>query len=150
MQKIVTVVFDEKDAELIKRYLPESPCDSCRAGVGCTGCPDHWRWKQAYEEPLKSAGVLEYAIRYNHCTSSVRECLHKLNSKFECLLKLRDELGEIAPQVLQELADESIHSIADLLNKYLQLKQELQEGAESSKDENETTAKEIENINLFS
>ena len=52
--------------------------------------------------------------------------------------------------VVQGLVDESIPLIADLLNKYLQLKKELQESAESSKNGNETTAKEIENINLFS
>ena len=100
---------------------------------------------------MKSAGVLEYAVTgHNHCTSSFRECLHKLNSEFKDLLGLRNELGEITPQVLQELVDESIPLIADLLNKYLQLKKELQESAESSKNENESTAKEIENINLFS
>ena len=65
-------------------------------------------------------------------------------------MRYKDELGEIAPQVLQGLVDESIPLIADLLNKYLQLKKELQESAESSKNGNETTAKEIENINLFS
>ena len=149
MQKLTTVAFDEKDVELIKRYLPESPCVSCRAGAECVGCPKHWQWRRDYEEPLKSANVLEYAVRYNHYASSFRECLHKLNSEFKNLLGLRDELGEIAPQVLQELVDESIPLIADLSNKYLQLKKKLQESAESSKNENESIAKEIENINLF-
>ncbi len=150
MQKVTIAVFGEKDAELIKRYLPESPCESCSAGAGCVGCPAHRQWQKDYEAPLKSANVLEYAVRYNHYASSFRECLHKLNSGFKNLLGLGDELGEIAPQVLQGLVDESIPLIADLLNKYLQLKKELQESAESSKNGNETTAKEIENINLFS
>ena len=41
MQKVTTAVLDEKDVGLIKRYLPESPCESCGAGVECVGCSEH-------------------------------------------------------------------------------------------------------------
>lgn len=158
MKKVTTAVFDEKDVGLIKRYLPDSPCISCSAGAGCVGCPAHRQWQKAYEAPLKSAGVLEYAEQYNQCARSFRECLYKLNSEYKNLLNLKNELGEIAPKVLQELVDASIPLIADLSNKYSKLKQELQEGTEAnvqkampnlSKDAEETEAEKAETINLF-
>lgn len=125
MHKVITRTFDKEDVELIKKYLPDNPCESCDASLGCCGCQAQRDYEATYVKPLKDAGIYEYAVHYSRYLDSFRRHKWGIQAELEALQFLGDGLGEIAPQVLAGAVEESIKSITDLLEKYQMFKKRL-------------------------
>lgn len=148
MHEVITRTFDKEDVELIKRYLPDSPCKSCDAGIGCCGCPEQRDYEATYVKPLKDAGVYEYAVQYNRYLDSFRKHKWEIQAELETLQFLGDELGDMAPQVLTEAIEESIRSTTNLLEKYQMFKKQLGTSVEVL-GSSEVDTKETDTINVF-
>jgi len=61
-----TIILEQGDEDLIKMIIPKNPCVACifHGNMGCCGCTAQTRYVEQIQ-PIKAAGVLEYAQKYN-------------------------------------------------------------------------------------
>ena len=62
MKQIITYEFEESDFELLKKGLPDDPCDKCSDAPRdfCCGCKDYEIYRSE-ENKFKEANLYEYA-----------------------------------------------------------------------------------------
>lgn len=61
MKGTENILIEDSDYELLQKVLPDSPCDSCGAGMACYGCPEGRNYSEKVK-PYKDSGVYEAAL----------------------------------------------------------------------------------------
>lgn len=99
MNKIISYEFTDKDIELLKKDVPESPCGKCRMGGACCGCPEHREWKEKYYNPLRDAGLDEVFTDVNQIKEEISEMIANMHD----LKKYISKMMKKYPGLLQHL-----------------------------------------------
>lgn len=94
MKKTVTIEFEERDYEILRRHLndEESPClTKCKYmdQSSCCGCPDHRNWAKKRSE-VEEAGLVDVLTE-----------LQEYYRKIEQIKKLQNEMKDQKEKILE-------------------------------------------------
>lgn len=103
MQKIETVLYDEKDIELLKKWVNESPCKKCSMRAECCGCPNGNLYREHIKE-YEDANLWDLKRKLIDVSETLIE-LERLKDKIAANLKL------LSKEIPSELTLEDIFSI---------------------------------------
>lgn len=92
-------IFTEEDKELLKKGLPENPCDNCDAGRSCCGCQKE-RDYQKISQPFKDANIYDIAL-------SVRRHAFLAN-QVQIMRKEMQTINEALPDFIKFNKEENI------------------------------------------
>lgn len=62
MEAIITYKFTNKEIELLKKELPDNPCDKCTEKYSCCGCPKSKEYNIKIS-PYINNNIYEIALR---------------------------------------------------------------------------------------
>ena len=81
MKETVNYSFDSEDIELLKKPIPNDPCNKCSDRVGCCGCNEHDIYREAIK-PYKDRNIFEIANKLrtrNKIKQSIEESYSKIS-----------------------------------------------------------------------
>lgn len=87
MIKEIVITFTDEDFELLSKPIPFNPCDYCRAGYSCCGCPSRTEYDKKIK-PYKDAGIFEYAVTLREIRAAnelIKNTKRELNSLIDTL-----------------------------------------------------------------
>lgn len=92
MKQVIIYEFEESDFELLKKGLPDTPCDKCSTRQdSCCGCKDYEIYRSE-ENKFKEANLYEYG-------KTLAE-IKKLNKEKK---RIQNELSELWKSLPEEI-----------------------------------------------
>lgn len=99
MKKIVTYQLDEEDIELLKKEIPDNPCNiKCHGGfIGCCVCPDICEYADTVKI-YKDKGIFNIALeikRIKENKKQIQQLQEKIKELEEESIKIEKKYPEI-------------------------------------------------------
>ncbi len=95
----VSYEFTEADLELLKKPLPDAPCQKCKVTDSCCGCPEYESYKRMIQ-PYEDNGIFDLAFALRAMTS-LKKQMNELQEKYE-------EYEKDIPPEIREFVHENV------------------------------------------